>query len=129
MTPSGTTILGQSEPGSNSNEGVLQISKAGASLSDGLMSYPGHSLGQELTLPQKSISQPQQTGMGTRKYLIISRMSFSRHEKSLKRKFRVLEFFLLFLLKNLECLSDEIFFFFVLLYFNFLTMEICIELQ
>ena len=43
----GATTLGQSGPGSHSNEGVLhilQISKAGASPSDGLMSYPGHSL-------------------------------------------------------------------------------------
>ena len=44
---SGATTPVQSEPGSNSNEEVLcipQISKAGASLSDGLMLYPGHSL-------------------------------------------------------------------------------------
>ena len=38
-------ISGQSEPGSNGNEGVLhipQISKARALRSDGLMSYTGH---------------------------------------------------------------------------------------
>ena len=41
----GATTPGQSEPGSNSNEGVLripQISKAGASPTDGLISYPRH---------------------------------------------------------------------------------------
>ena len=40
--------LGQSGPGSNSNEGVIHIPqsfKTGASPSDCLMSYPGHSLG------------------------------------------------------------------------------------
>ena len=40
------TMLGQSGPGRNSNEGELyipQILRAGASPSDGLMSYPGHS--------------------------------------------------------------------------------------
>ena len=38
--------LGQSGPGSDGNEGVLHIllsSSTGALLSDGLMSYPGHS--------------------------------------------------------------------------------------
>ena len=38
------TILGQSEPGSNSTEGILHIpqsSRTGASPSDSLMSYPG----------------------------------------------------------------------------------------
>ena len=47
-TLSGVTTLGQSETGSNDNEGVLhfpQISKAGASSSDDLMSYPRHLLG------------------------------------------------------------------------------------
>ena len=42
MTLSGVTTLGESETGSNGNERVLhipQISKAGASASDGLMSY------------------------------------------------------------------------------------------
>ena len=46
-TLSGATTLGQSRPGSNSNEEVLhipQISKARASPWDGLMSYPGHLL-------------------------------------------------------------------------------------
>ena len=45
---SGVTTPGRSGPGSNANEGVLhipQISKAGPSLWDGLMSYPRHSLG------------------------------------------------------------------------------------
>ena len=46
-TLSGASTPGQSGPGSNSNEEVLhvsQISKAGASPSDNLVSYPGHSL-------------------------------------------------------------------------------------
>ena len=44
---SGATTPDQSGPGSDSNEGVLRIfpiSKAGASESDGLISYLGHSL-------------------------------------------------------------------------------------
>ena len=43
----------QSEPGSNGNEGVVcisQISKDGASLSDSLTSYTGHSLREGLPL-------------------------------------------------------------------------------
>ena len=47
-TLSGATTPGQSRPGNNGNGGVLhilQISKAGASTSDGLMSYIGHSFG------------------------------------------------------------------------------------
>ena len=43
----GATTPDQSELGSDGNEGVIhifQISKAGASPSDGLMSYAGHSL-------------------------------------------------------------------------------------
>ena len=46
MTLSGATTPGQSEPGSDGTKGVLRIShisKAGASLSDGLISYPRHS--------------------------------------------------------------------------------------
>ena len=42
---SNATTPGQSKPGSNGNEGVLhisQISKAGASSSESLMSHPGH---------------------------------------------------------------------------------------
>ena len=42
------TILGQSGPGSNGNKGVFHIpqsSKTGATSSDCLMSYAGHSLG------------------------------------------------------------------------------------
>ena len=46
---SGATILGQSGPGSNGNEGVLRIPQSpsitGTSPSDCLVSYPGHSLG------------------------------------------------------------------------------------
>ena len=47
-TLSGATTQVQSSPGSKGNEGVFcitQITKAGASPSDDLMSYPGHSLG------------------------------------------------------------------------------------
>ena len=50
MTLSGTTTPGQSGPGSDDNEGVLCIPQSanitGASPSDCLMSYPGHSLGE-----------------------------------------------------------------------------------
>ena len=46
---SGATTPSQSGPGSDGNEGVLQIplssSITGASTSDCLVSYPGHSLG------------------------------------------------------------------------------------
>ena len=48
-TLSGATTPGQSWPGSDGNEGVLRISQSscipGASLSDCLLSHPGHSLG------------------------------------------------------------------------------------
>ena len=49
MTLSGTTTLGQSGPGNNGSEGVLDIpqsSRAGASPSDSLVSYSGLSLGE-----------------------------------------------------------------------------------
>ena len=45
-TLSGTTTPGQNGPGSNGNEGILcihQVSKTGASPSDGLISYLGYS--------------------------------------------------------------------------------------
>ena len=45
-----TTNLDQSGPGSNDNEEVLHIpqsSRSGASPSDSLVSYPGHSLEEE----------------------------------------------------------------------------------
>ena len=49
MTQSGATTLGQSGPGSDSNEDILCIPQSssitGASLSDCLVSYPEHSLG------------------------------------------------------------------------------------
>ena len=49
-TLSGATTLGQNEPGSDGNKGVLRISQSssitGASPSDCLVSYPGHSLGE-----------------------------------------------------------------------------------
>ena len=48
MALSGATTQGQSGPGNDGNEGVFRISQssstAGTSLSDCLMSYPGHSL-------------------------------------------------------------------------------------
>ena len=50
LTPAGGATLGWSRPGSNGNEGILhipQISKVEATLSDGLMPYPGHLLGEE----------------------------------------------------------------------------------
>ena len=50
ITLSGATTPGQSGPGSNGNKGVLHIpqssSSTGASPSDCLVSYPGHSLGE-----------------------------------------------------------------------------------
>ena len=45
----GTTILGQSRPGNNDDEGalhILQSTKTIALLSDPLASYPGQSLGE-----------------------------------------------------------------------------------
>ena len=48
-TLSGGTTPGQSGPENNGNEGVLripQISKDGTLPLDGLISYPGHSLGE-----------------------------------------------------------------------------------
>ena len=50
MALSGATILGQSRPGSNGNEGVLHIPQSssitGTSPSDCLVSYQGHLLGE-----------------------------------------------------------------------------------
>ena len=47
-TLSGATILGQSGPGSDGNEGVIRISQSssitGTAPSDCLVSFPGHSL-------------------------------------------------------------------------------------
>ena len=45
VTLTGTTTLGHSGPESNDNEGVLYIFQTEASPSDGLVLYPGHSLG------------------------------------------------------------------------------------
>ena len=59
-TLSGATTPGQSGPGSNGNKGVLhitQISKARASLSDSLLSYPGHVLHQVFSLDDSSSSE------------------------------------------------------------------------
>ena len=56
---SGAITLGQSGPGSNSNEGVLRIpqssSTAGTSPSDCLVLYPGHSLGGVLPLCREAV--------------------------------------------------------------------------
>ena len=65
----GATISGWSEPGSDSNEGVLRAPQSpnitGTSPSDCLVSYPGHSSGRGFT-PLKKCSrcflQPQPTG-------------------------------------------------------------------
>ena len=60
-TLSGATIPGQSGPVSNGNERVLHIpqtSKAGTSLSDGLMSYSEHSLDWSILPPPQWCSQP-----------------------------------------------------------------------
>ena len=66
---SGATTLGPSGPGRDGNDGVLRIPQSssitGASPSDCLVSYPGHSSGGGLTPLQKNrqcIPQPQQTG-------------------------------------------------------------------
>ena len=51
-TLTGTSTPGQSGPGGNGNEEVLHIpksSRTGTSPSDGLVSYPGHSLGESYT--------------------------------------------------------------------------------
>ena len=60
FNPSGAPIPGQSEPGSNGNEGVLHIplspSITGTSPSDCLVSYPGHSLGVVLPLCSGTVS-------------------------------------------------------------------------
>ena len=50
---SGATTTGQSEPGSNGNEGVLRI--PGTSPSDCLVSYPGYSLGGVLPLYREAV--------------------------------------------------------------------------
>ena len=60
-TLSGATNMGQSGPGSNGKEGVFyipQTSKTGASPSDGLMSYLGHS-----QRYSRCVLQPQLTGL------------------------------------------------------------------
>ena len=67
-TRSGATTSGQSEHGNNKNEVILHIpqrSRAGASPSDGLMSYLGHSLGILIPLQRCSlcILQPLPTGL------------------------------------------------------------------
>ena len=79
---SGATIPGQSGPGSNGNEEVLWIPQSssitGASPSDCLVSYPGHSLGGGLTPMKRSnrcILQPQPTGQII--VIVISFESFS----------------------------------------------------
>ena len=71
-TLSGAITPSQSGPVSNSNEGILHILQSsciiGASLSDGLVSYTGHSLlwGRGLTSLQRCsqcILQPQLSGL------------------------------------------------------------------
>ena len=72
-TQSAATTLSQSEPGSNGNEGVLCIPQCssimGASLSDCLVSYTGHSSGE--SYPQQRYSQcilkPQPNGARLKK--------------------------------------------------------------
>ena len=68
-TLSGATTLGPREPGSDGNEGVLCIPQSSSiirtSPSDCFVSYPGHSLGGDLTPLQRCsryILQPQLTG-------------------------------------------------------------------
>ena len=65
-TRSGASTAGQNEPENDANEGTLHIpqsSKAGASQSDSLVSYPGYSLAGSYPLERFSrcILQPQPT--------------------------------------------------------------------
>ena len=53
MTLSGATTLGQNGPESNENEGVLHI--PGASPSDCLASYPGHSEESHLSVEKQLV--------------------------------------------------------------------------
>ena len=59
MALSGATTPGQSEPGSDGNEGVLRIpqssSTAGTSPSDYLVSYPVHLLGRGGSYPSAEV--------------------------------------------------------------------------
>ena len=79
-TLSGATILGQSEPGSNGNEGLLRIrqrpSISGISPSDCVMSYPGHSLkGSYPSTVKQSVYSitPKPTGQYLEKWKILKR--------------------------------------------------------
>ena len=67
-TLSGATTLDNSGPGSNDNKGMLCIPQSSSiirtSLSNCFVSYPGHSLGEGLTPPQRCswcVLQPQPT--------------------------------------------------------------------
>ena len=55
MTLSDATTLGQNKPGSDGNEGILCIPQrvTGASPSDCLVSYSGHSLGESYSSAEK----------------------------------------------------------------------------
>ena len=61
-TLSGATTLGQSGPGSDGNEGVLHIPQSsnitGASPSDFLVSYRGHSSGEFYPSAEKQSAPP-----------------------------------------------------------------------
>ena len=85
----GVTTPGQSGSGSNGNEGVLhipQISKAGASPSDDLLSYPEHLLGGGSLTPQqrcrRCILQPLPTGPINNKELSLPSYSSINREKT-----------------------------------------------
>ena len=79
---SGATTSSQSRPENNGNERILhlpQISKAGALPSDGLMSYPGHSLWwwgglTPLQRCSQCILQPQPTGL----HIIVRKLQVLR---------------------------------------------------
>ena len=64
-TLSGTTTPGHSGPGSDGNEGVLCILQSsgitGTSPSDCLVSYPGHSLGEEESYPSAEVQSVSST--------------------------------------------------------------------
>ena len=59
---SGITILDQGGPGSDGNKGVLRIPQSssitGASSSDCLVAYPGHSLGESYTSAEMQLVYP-----------------------------------------------------------------------
>ena len=104
-TLSGVTTLGQSRPGSNCNEGVLHISQSssitGASPSDCLVSFSGHSLDESYPSAEKQS--------------VYSRATANRATSALWQNLKYLSVFLLsfiFMLWSIEWqnqLNDKFF--------------------